>query len=616
MTVAPERADCHHNLGFALRAAGRHAAAETAFRSATTVDPDFLEAHFQLANLLRDDRRFTEAEAGFRRVLALRADHHQAENNLGVVLGELQRFDEAVDCFRRAAALKPDYVEALSNLGHALRATGRAADAEAANRRAIALAPGFATAHLNLGLALQDLGRFDEALACFRRAAVLDPGNAKPAACEGMLHLLRGNFAAGWEKYEARRHVGDLASRSFKEPQWRGEPLDGKTILLHAEQGFGDTIQFMRYAPLVAARCAGVILEVQAPLLPVAAQIAGVTVVARGDTLPAFDLHCPLLSLPLAFGTALDSIPDNSPYLSAAPERLAHWRERLGGAGGLKVGIAWAGSPIHRNDRNRSMALRQFAPLFDVAGIRWFSLQVGQESRAPSMPAQLTDLAGELADFGETAAAIAALDLVIAADTAVAHLAGALGKPTWMMLPFSPDWRWMLGRTDTPWYKSMRLFRQKRSGEWDDVVVAVKDALALLRRQGQAADHRPCRARRLCGAGARRQRASPGQAARRMRGRLAQGGGDRSRQCQRLACARPDPLRPRRQGRGDRADAEGRRSRARLGDDPQRSRHHAARRRPLRGSARRLRARARAQPRSRRHPQQPRCDPVEPRPAR
>src|ERR1043166_9096789 len=299
-------------------------------------------------------------------------------------------------------------------------------------------------------------------------------------ACEGMLHLLRGNFSAGWEKYEARWNLGDLLPREFKQPQWRGEPLGGKTILLHAEQGFGDTIQFLCYLPLVAARGGKVILEIQKPLIPLVTPSAGVTVIASGDPLPPFDLHCPLLSLPRAFATTLQNIPASVPYLAPAAERVAHWRARIGDAPGLKVGIVWAGSPIHRNDRHRSIPVEKFKPLFELAGARFFSLQVGARAadRTAVEPVPVTDLAGELTDFGETAAAVANLDLIISADTALVHLAGALNKPVWTLLPFAPDWRWLLARSDSPWYPSMRLFRQTRHGDWDGVVAAVRQALA------------------------------------------------------------------------------------------------------------------------------------------
>ena len=479
VALAPSRADSRCTLGFVLRALNRPAEAEAAFLQATARDPDFVEAHYQLGNLLRETQRPAEAEPSYRRVLELRPTHHQAHNNLGATVGELNRFEEAAGHFRRAIEIKPDYAEACSNLGHALRAVGQAHGAEVACRRALAIAPRFATAHLNLGLALQDMGRLDAALDAFRQSVACDPGYAKAIASEGMLHLLRGELAAGWEKYEARWRIGDLPPRNFAQPQWRGEAIEGKTILLHAEQGFGDAIQFLRYVPRVLARGARVVLEVARPLLPLASRISGIAVVARGDPLPAFDTHCPLLSLPLAFATTLESIPTATPYLTVAPERAAHWRTRVGGPG-LKVGLAWAGSAVHRNDQNRSIALDRLAPLLEVEGVRWFSLQVGPHAAdlAARQRPTIVDLAAELTDFGETAAAIAALDLVICADTAVAHLAGALGKPVWVMLPFAPDWRWLIGRDDSPWYPSMRLFRQQRAGDWHGVAARVRAALA------------------------------------------------------------------------------------------------------------------------------------------
>jgi predicted O-linked N-acetylglucosamine transferase (SPINDLY family)/ADP-heptose:LPS heptosyltransferase len=480
--LAPDRADCRHTLGFILKTLNRHAEAETALREAVTRDPDFVDAHYQLGNLLRETRRPAESEASYRRVLTLRPAHHQAHNNLGAALGELNRFDEAIEHLRRAIALKPDYAEAHSNLGNALRSLGQAQEAEAECRRAIAIAPRFASAHLNLGFVLQDVERFDAALDCFRQAAACEPGYAKATLSEGILHLLRGDFAPGWEKYEARWRIGDLPPRNFAQPQWRGEPLGGRTILLHAEQGFGDAIQFLRYLPRVVARGGKVVLELQRPLVPLARAIAGTTVVARGETLPAFDLHCPLLSLPLAFGTTPATIPAAIPYVAVAPERAAHWLARLAREAGLRVGLAWAGNAVHRNDHNRSIPFDRLAPLLAAAGVRWFSLQVGPRAAdlAGRQGSPIADLAAELSDFGETAAAIAALDLVISADTAVAHLAGALGKPVWLMLPAAPDWRWQLGREDSPWYPSMRLFRQPRPGDWTAVAERVRAALETL----------------------------------------------------------------------------------------------------------------------------------------
>jgi len=480
VALAPGRADCRSSLGFVLAALGRRVDAEAAFRKAIELDPNYFEALFQLGNLHMQKQRFAEAEIFYRRALALISDHSPTHNNLGLALGEQRRLDEAAGHFRRATEIQPGYAEAHANLGHTLRLAGHPQEAEAACRRALAVAPGMFVAQYNRGLALQDLGRLDEALACFRSAAPTDPNYPMALASEAMLHLLRGNFAEGWPKYEARWRVGDLPPRNFSEPQWRGQPLAGKTILLYSEQGIGDAIQFLRYVPLVVARGARVVLEIHGQLMPLAARIPGINLIARGEPLPAFELQCPLLSLPLAFGTTLDTIPADIPYLSPPPERTEYWAARIGAVPGLKVGIVWAGRSTHRNDHNRSLPLDRLRPLFDVAGVRFFSLQVGERARdlaAIEAPA-VGDLSAEVVDFGENAAAVASLDLVICVDTAIAHLAGALGKPVWVLLMFLPDWRWLLGSSDSPWYPSMRLFRQPQPGDWASVLASVRQALA------------------------------------------------------------------------------------------------------------------------------------------
>lgn len=481
LAIAPDHAAAHAQRGGVLKLMKRPAEAEDDLRRALALDSDLFDAHYNLGNLLRETRRFSEAEACFRHVLELQPRLHQAHNNLGLVVGELGRVEEAVMHFSRAIELKPDYVDSFVNLGHALRMTGDAAKAEAACRRALSLAPGNATVFLNLGLALQDLGRHDEALACFRRSGACNPNYAKAILCEALALLQAGNLADGFEKYEARWRTGELRPRHPPALQWHNGSLAGQRILLHAEQGLGDTIQFLRYVPLVANAGGALILEVQKALLPLAARLpCRTTLIAQGEPLPGFDLHCPLMSLARAFGATLGNIPSNqNPYLSAAPTRVADWHRRLPATAALKIGIAWVGNPVHPTDRFRSIRLSALAPLFDIPGIHWYSLQVGRRSAdlGAGRYRAITDLSNALTDFGETAAAITNLDLVVSVDTAVAHLAGALGKPVWVMLPFAADWRWLLDRSDSPWYPTMRLFRQRAPGDWDDVVAKVATAL-------------------------------------------------------------------------------------------------------------------------------------------
>jgi len=294
-----------------------------------------------------------------------------------------------------------------------------------------------------------------------------------------MLLLVQGRLREGFEKYEWRWKLGTLVPRGLPAPRWNGEDLAGRTILLHGEQGYGDTIQGLRYAPLVAARGARVVLEVPQPLMRLAGSVSGVdTLLTAGQALPRLDFVCPLLSLPRACATTLETIPADVPYLAPPPDTLAQWRARLAGRG-LKVGIAWAGSPLHRSDAKRSIDIEKLAPLLQIEGVRWFSLQVGERAGdLARLPADhVTDLAPHLSDFAETAAAVAHLDLVISVDTAVVHLAGALARPAWVMLRSQPDWRWLLEREDTPWYPTLRLFRQHDRGDWNEVVARVRAAL-------------------------------------------------------------------------------------------------------------------------------------------
>lgn len=434
------------------------------------------------------DGRLAEAAAVYRGVLCRMPEHYDALQLLGVATR--QGGDDAAAAVRldRAIRLRPLLSGAIYNRGLALRGQDRLDAAAAAFRAAVVVAPGEGGAYVSLGTVEQGRCRTVASEAAYRRAVALDPADAAARMNLAWVLLITGRLREGWEAFEWRWRRSDFTSplRPFTQPQWTGGDLAGRTILLHAEQGYGDTLQFLRYVPLVAARGGRVVLECPAALAPLAAAVPGVTrFVTRGEELPPFDLHCPLMSLPRAFGTTLEEIPGAVPYLRPDPQRVARWRARMaegeGGDGGdLRVGLLWAGNPGFKGDRDRSPRLRPLLPLFEVPGVRFFGLQMGdgrQDMAGLALP-RFTDLGAEIGDFGDSAAIMANLDLVISSCTAPAHLAGALGVPLWVLLPFSPDWRWLLEREDSPWYPTARLFRQPRRGDWATVVERVRAALA------------------------------------------------------------------------------------------------------------------------------------------
>jgi len=401
----------------------------------------------------------------------------------------LGRTHEAIEALRAAVAIDPNVPAAWNNLGNEFRNDLRYDDAMDAYRRAIALDANFADAHLNLGASLQEIEpTLDNALAAYRKAISLQPDFATAHWNYGFALLLGGDYAGGLPEYEWRMKVKAIApNRSFPVPAWAGQDLTGKRILLHAEQGLGDSIHMARYIPMVVARGAEVIVECPKPLVRVLEGMgSGVKIVAGGEPLPTFDLHCPLMTLPLRFGTTLASIPWNGPYLHANEEISARWRERMPpDPRRLRIGLVWAGRPENKVDRKRSMRLDQFAPLAGITDARFFSLQKGpardQIRRSPA-GLELIDYTDDLGDFADTAAMIANLDLVISVDTSVAHLAGAMGRPVWVLLPTNPDWRWMLEREHSPWYPSARLFRQKMRGDWAEVTAQVATELKKAKR--------------------------------------------------------------------------------------------------------------------------------------
>ncbi len=486
LAAIPGETNALHLLGLLRSQQGRNAEAPRLIGAALRAAPGSADVLNNYGFVLAALRRHEEALAYFEQALHRNAGHVNALVNRADALARLKRDAEALAAYDDVRAREPDHLHALNESGALCMRLGRPAAALATNARAAALAPGAPELHINKGTALRALARYDEALASFAAAAALDPVRAEAHYNAALVRLCRGDFKAGWADYEWRWRKPDWADqrRAFAAPQWRGDaPLAGKTILLHAEQGLGDSLQFIRYVPLVARRGGRVILEVQPPLKRLVTGIEGAAqVIARGEALSAFDLHCPLLSLPLAFATELSTIPADIPYLRPAREAMAEWSTRLPDDGRLRVGLCWAGSPQHRNDHNRSIALERFAGILSLPGIAVVSLQK-QTSEAEAAFARdrgAIMLGQDLADFADTAAVVAMLDLVIAVDTSVAHLAGAMGKAVALLLPFSPDWRWLIERTDSPWYPTMRLYRQSAPGAWEAPLERLRAELAAV----------------------------------------------------------------------------------------------------------------------------------------
>jgi Tfp pilus assembly protein PilF len=444
--------------------------------------------HNDRGNALCDEYRFGEAIAEYERAIALAPDFAAAYSNMGTALRDSDRIDEAIQAHRRALQLRPNLAEALNNLAIALRDVGQWDEAQQCCRRAIAIKPEYADAHANLGVILCEVEQADEAVAACRRAVELQPRRGVLQNNLGMILLKLGQYEEGWAKAEWRYFCDPrFPARALPKPRWNGEDLRGRTLLIHAEQGFGDTIQFSRYVPLASARGGKVVFECPPEQRRLFECFPNVQhLVTAGDVLPEFDLHCPTMSLPLAFGTTVETVPSEV-YLQANLERVEYWRARMGqetphihaGLRRWKIGMVWAGKPTHTDDRNRSMALSELAPLASVDAA-FYSLQKGVAARQVSeRPGglKLLEYSEEFLDFAETAAFIANLDLVIAVDTSVAHLAGAMGKPVYLLLPKVSEWRWMLRRSDTPWYPHTRLFRQER---WRDWTAPVNEIVALL----------------------------------------------------------------------------------------------------------------------------------------
>ena len=457
--------------------------AVAAYKAAICLQPGYPSALSNLGNVLHDLQRFADAVAAYGLAIRLQPNFVEAHNNLANALNSLGRFEQAAAVCRIAACLMPDFVEAFYNLGIACHLRGHLAEAVAASTIAVHIRPDFTEAHNNRANGLMDLGRPRDALSAYMAAIIFDPAYPEAHCNEAYARLLLGETDIGWRKYEWRFKggAGNLFPRAFRQPLWDGEDIADRTVLLHAEQGCGDTIQFSRYAAMVKARGGSVVLEAPNSLLRLFSGLEGVDrLIPTGNPLPHFDLHCPLMSLPRLFGTTVDSIPASAPYLKIEKRLRRKWEKKLATGGEMRIGLVWAGNPINTNDHNRSLPFAELAPLWQIPGISWYSLQVDgrRKDLAAGPPGLIRDLSPHLRDFAETAAALSQLDLLVSVDTAAAHLAGAIGCPAWVMLPFAPDWRWLRERDDSPWYASLRLFRQTERGDWAGVVARLADALA------------------------------------------------------------------------------------------------------------------------------------------
>ena len=511
LRLDPDQFDALNNRGVALRALGRPDAAVESLFHATRIAPGRSEGFYNLANALVQTARDDEACSAFEMARTLDPVSPSIWRNLAAVYARLGRRDDEIAAYRQLVALDPPNAEWWNNLGAALFARGKVEAARACTARAVALRPGFALALKNHGVVLAHLGAYVEAAAvlgqavaaggddaatlaalgqalvqasdavgaaaCFERAIAVDPTNLDAQLGLARSAFLRGDMASAWAAYSSRwRIAGNTYPEHLDRPEWRGEPVVGKTILVWAEQGVGDTLQFVRYAPLLQARGARVILLVQPQVASVVETLPGVAqVLPAGAPRPHYDYHVPLLNLPPLLGGGLEQIPDPDGYL-AVPPGVGLPSLPMLDTDQFKVGIVWAGNPSHKNDRNRSVALASFLRLCEIPRTAWFSLQVGasrDQLKSSGADALIHDLAPALASYAETAAVLTRLDLVISVDTSVVHLAGALGRPVWCLLPFAPDWRWQLWRGTSPWYRSMRMFRQPQPGAWDEAFMAI-----------------------------------------------------------------------------------------------------------------------------------------------
>ena len=468
-------------IGWKLFQAGELARAEGVFHKVVEIDPLAVQAWYLLGAVQQLQQKLDDAMGTYQRVLTLAPRHAEALNNLGVMLHARGITQEALACFRKALAEKPEYPDALSNLGNALHELGALDEAVASYQSALRLNQNHFDAHNNLGNALRTRGDLAASVRSYEQALRLKPDNAQVRLSRALCWLEAGDFESGWPEYEWRLQCPEFAIPIFRQPRWDGSGLNGRSILLYADHGLGDTIQFIRYAPMVRAFGGDVIVACPRPLAQLLASCPGVDrIVEEGAELPPFDVYIPIMSLAGVFATTAATVPADVPYLWPELTRFDSQRRAAIDPDGFNIGIAWQGNPRYRQDRHRSFELAQVERLARIDGVRLFSLQKGAGVEQIDSVADrfaVRSLGSMVEDLNETAAVMRSLDLVITPDSALAHLAGAVGAPVWVALAYAADWRWQRERTDSPWYPTMRLFRQTTWGQWDDVFAMMEGTL-------------------------------------------------------------------------------------------------------------------------------------------
>ncbi len=472
LILEPGFPECHNNLGLALSKLGRKEEAVDSFKRAIELKPDYIDAYSNQGYTLMETGKMAEAVTAFENAIKLNPDYLESHFNLGVTFYKQGRYDDAIKSYRNALQIKPGYAEAFNNLGVVLKAKGMVDDAISSFKSAVHINPEHVDAHYNLGNMLWGSGRHNEAIGCYDRALKFDTDHIEARWNRALLLLMTGNYEQGWQDYEVRFARKTPPERLFAQPRWDGSDLSGRRILVYSEQGFGDTFQFVRLLPMVKARGGKVIFECQKELSSVLSLCDGIDeIIDQNDSGKpdiSFDTHIPLLSLPGVLGVRLENLPSKVPYVFVNAELIDKWRERLRVHKGYKVGIVWGGNPDYRYNSGRSCDLKTFGLVGQLPGTTLFSLQKGgSELAAVNQPDEfsIANLNAEPNNFSDTAALIMNLDLVISVDTAVVHLAGALGKPVWLILVHASDWRYLLKRTDSPWYPTMRIFRCPKSGD-------------------------------------------------------------------------------------------------------------------------------------------------------